>query len=62
MVSCYLIACYAGNSVPVVGVGVLSTLTSSMVADGVFAATIVLFAVVALVLLPYAISARGQAR
>ena len=49
VVSAYLIACYAGNSVPVVGIGLLSRVSSSMTAHVVFAVVIGVFAVVGLV-------------
>jgi hypothetical protein len=47
--SIYFICCFVGNAVPVVGVGVLSSLTSSVIADIAFACTIAAFAVVALI-------------
>jgi predicted MFS family arabinose efflux permease len=40
VVSTYLIACFVGNSLPVIGLGVLSTLTDPLLASVVFAATI----------------------
>lgn len=49
VVSAYFICCFLGNALPVIGIGVLSTLTSSTVASLVFATTIAVFAVVALV-------------
>lgn len=48
VVSAYFICCFLGNALPVIGIGVLSTLTSLTVASLVFAATIAAFAVVAL--------------
>jgi MFS family permease len=48
VVSSYFLVCFFGNSVPVIGVGVLSTLMSSKVASGVFAVTIGLFALAAM--------------
>lgn len=48
VVSAYFICCFLGNALPVIGIGVLSTLTSLTVASLVFAATIAVFAVVAL--------------
>jgi MFS family permease len=48
VISTYLICCYVGNSIPVIGVGVLSTLSTPLVASSVFAITIGLFAVLAL--------------
>ena len=49
VVSAYFICCFLGNALPVIGIGVLSTLISSTAASLVFATTIALFAVVALV-------------
>jgi hypothetical protein len=49
VVSCYLVACYIGNSIPVIGVGVLSTYWSPTAADAAFAATVAAFAVAALI-------------
>lgn len=49
LVSAYFICCFLGNALPVIGIGVLSTLISSAVAGLVFATTIAVFAVVALV-------------
>jgi MFS family permease len=48
VISTYLLCCYVGNSVPVIGVGVLSTLSTPVVASSAFATTIALFAIVAL--------------
>ena len=48
LVSNYFIWVFCGNAVPVIGVGVLSTLASSTVASAAFAAMIVAFALVAL--------------
>jgi MFS family permease len=48
-VSTFFIACFAGNAVPVIGIGVLSTLTSPLVASITFAATIAAFSIAALV-------------
>ena len=49
VISSYLITCYLGNSVPVIGIGVLSALWGHAVASAVFAATLALLAVIALV-------------
>ncbi|MGX4803642.1 MFS transporter [Bradyrhizobium guangdongense] len=49
VVSAYFICCFLGNALPVIGIGVLSTLISSTVASLVFATTIAVFAVAALV-------------
>ena len=49
VVSSYFICCFIGNAVPVIGVGVVSSLTDMTVADTAFAVTIALFAAVALV-------------
>ena len=48
VVSGFLLACFVGNSVPVIGVGVLTTLTDPLRAGIVFAVTIAGFALVAL--------------
>ncbi|MGB6342667.1 MAG: MFS transporter [Xanthobacteraceae bacterium] len=40
VVSSYLVACFAGNSLPVIGIGLLSAATSSLVAHVTFAAVI----------------------
>jgi MFS family permease len=48
VVSSYLIVCYAAVSLPVVGVGVLSTVASPMIADAIFAGVVVAFAIAAL--------------
>ena len=49
VVSSYLIALFAGNSVPVIGVGVISTYADAITASLIFAAMIAIFAVVAFV-------------
>lgn len=49
VVSAYFICCFLGNALPVIGIGVLSSLINSTVASLVFATTISVFAVVALV-------------
>jgi MFS family permease len=49
VVSMYLLACFFGNSVPVIGVGVLTVAVGSVMASAVFACTIAVFAVAALV-------------
>jgi MFS family permease len=49
VVSSYFVVCFFGNSVPVIGVGVLSTVSSPMMAATAFAATIAIFTVAALV-------------
>ncbi|MFL6600423.1 MAG: MFS transporter [Steroidobacteraceae bacterium] len=48
VISSYLLCCYAGNSLPVIGVGVLSSFSTPVTASSVFAATIAVFAIVAL--------------
>jgi MFS family permease len=48
VVSSYFIACFVGNSVPVIGVGVLSTLTTPLSASVVFAGTLAVLSVAAL--------------
>ena len=49
IVSTYLIFCYAGVSIPVIGIGFLSRLTGPFVADAVFGGVIALMAIAALV-------------
>jgi hypothetical protein len=48
VISAYLVCCYVGNSVPVIGVGVLSQLSTPIAASSAFAITIALFAVTAI--------------
>jgi sugar phosphate permease len=48
IVSGYLICCFAGNALPVIGIGMISTLAGPAIASLTFAATIAIFAVVAL--------------
>jgi sugar phosphate permease len=48
LVSSYLICAFAGNALPVIGVGVISTLAGAATASLAFAAMIVIFALVAL--------------
>ena len=48
VVSSYFVCGFSGNALPVIGVGVISTLASSTAASLVFAVTISLFALVAL--------------
>ncbi len=50
MVSTYFVAGFAGNALPVIGVGVISTFASALIASIVFAVTITGFAVVALMI------------
>jgi hypothetical protein len=50
VVSTYLVAGFAGNALPVIGVGVISNLANSTLASLIFAATIVAFAVAAFVI------------
>ena len=45
LVSSYLVACYAGISLPVIGVGVISKFASTFVADLVFAVVIAIAAI-----------------
>ncbi len=47
VVSSYLVACYVGNSVPVIGIGVVSALAGALLAHIVFAVVITGFAVAA---------------
>jgi MFS family permease len=49
MVSTYFVAGFAGNALPVIGVGVISTVASPVIASIIFAVTIAVFAVVALI-------------
>jgi predicted MFS family arabinose efflux permease len=48
IVSSYFICCFAGNALPVIGVGVISTFAGPVTASFAFAATIAIFALVAL--------------
>jgi MFS family permease len=48
VVSSYLIACFTGNSVPVIGLGVLTTLTDPLIASIAFAGTVAALAIAAL--------------
>ncbi len=48
VVSSYFVCCFIGNALPVIGVGVLSSLTTRTVADAAFACLIAVFAAVAL--------------
>jgi hypothetical protein len=43
------VCCFIGNALPVIGVGVLSSVTGTTVTDIAFACMIVAFAVVALI-------------
>jgi hypothetical protein len=49
VVSSYYVACFVGNSIPVIGIGVLSTLTDAFIASVVFACTIATLSLAALV-------------
>lgn len=49
LISAYLIVCYAAISLPVVGIGIMSTLAAPAAADATFGALVVLLAVAALV-------------
>jgi len=49
VVSCYLVCGFCGNSLPVIGVGLISSIWTPMVASYVFALTIAIFALMALV-------------
>ncbi len=48
VVSAYLIACFVGNSLPVIGIGFIAAASNSMTASLTFGATIAAFATVAL--------------
>jgi hypothetical protein len=49
VISSYILFMYAGNSLPIIGIGLLSGGTSSLTADVTFALIIVAFAVLALI-------------
>jgi predicted MFS family arabinose efflux permease len=49
VVSSYFICCFIGNALPVVGVGLLSSVTGMVIADMAFAGVIAAFAMVALI-------------
>jgi MFS family permease len=49
VVSSYFVCCFIGNAVPVIGVGVLSSFTRSIVADIAFACLVAAFALAALI-------------
>jgi len=49
VVSSYLIVCYCGNSLPVIGIGLLARATTARLADFVFAGVIVLLALIAFI-------------
>ena len=44
VVSSYLVVCFAGNSVPVIGIGLLSSATSALTAHVTFATVITVLA------------------
>ena len=48
MVSTYLMFCYAGVSLPVVGIGLLSAMQTPAFAEEIFAAVIAVFALIAI--------------
>jgi predicted MFS family arabinose efflux permease len=48
VVSSYLVACFAGNSLPVIGIGLLSFVTSALFAHVTFAAVITALAAIAI--------------
>ena len=50
VVSSYLLAGFAGNSIPIIGVGILSNITSSLRASIVFACVISVFALTGLLI------------
>ena len=47
--STYFVCCFTGSALPVIGVGLLSSLTNATTADVAFACTIAAFALVALI-------------
>jgi MFS family permease len=57
VLSTYYMACFIGNAVPVIGLGVLATLTSALLATVTFASTVAAFGITALAW--HAWSARG---
>jgi predicted MFS family arabinose efflux permease len=57
--SSYFVACFVGNSVPVIGIGWLSVALGSVAAIAIFAAVIAVVAVGALVSLEYALPPRS---
>lgn len=48
VISSYIVFMYAGNSLPIIGIGLLSTVTSSLTADIVFAVVVAAFVVAGL--------------
>ncbi|MBV8578718.1 MAG: hypothetical protein JOZ58_27250 [Acetobacteraceae bacterium] len=48
VVSSYFICGFSGNALPVIGVGVVSTIAGAVVADAAFAALIIAFALAAM--------------
>ena len=48
IVSTYLIACYCGTSIPVIGVGLVAAATNPVLADSLFAGIVALMTIVAL--------------
>ncbi|TIT81483.1 MAG: MFS transporter, partial [Mesorhizobium sp.] len=48
VVSAFFVCCFCGNALPVIGIGVLSSLTSATVASLAFAGMITTFSLVAL--------------
>jgi MFS family permease len=48
VISSYYIACFVGNSIPVIGLGVLATLTDPLLASIAFASTVAAFGITAL--------------
>ena len=49
LISSYFLCCFAGNSLPVIGVGILASVAGAVRADIAFAAAIGVFAIVALI-------------
>jgi MFS family permease len=47
VVSSYLIACYCGISLPVIGIGIVSQASSALIADSIFAAVTSILAILA---------------
>ncbi|MBV9556346.1 MAG: MFS transporter [Pseudolabrys sp.] len=48
VVSAYFVACFSGNSIPIIGVGILSALVDPVIATAALAAMIALFALAAI--------------
>jgi len=49
VISSYLIVCYFSNALPVIGIGVISRVSGSMIASVAFGCTVAVFALLALI-------------